>query len=79
MSVQAEDRVVIDPAVWEAVARAIEHRDILRAVHQFLILLLKLQFNFLPPKNESSQVLAHAHKYLLHNTYIQEHSSKSNQ
>jgi len=31
MSVQAEDRVVIDPAVWEAVARAIERRDILRA------------------------------------------------
>jgi len=31
MSVQAEDRVVIDPAIWEAVARAIERRDILRA------------------------------------------------
>jgi len=28
MSVQAEDRVVIDPAVWEAMARAIERRDI---------------------------------------------------
>ena len=31
MSVQAEDRVVIDPTIWEAVARAIERRDILRA------------------------------------------------
>ena len=31
MSVQTEDRVVIDPAIWEAVARAIERRDILRA------------------------------------------------
>ena len=31
MSVQAEDRVVIDPAVWEAMARAIERQDILRA------------------------------------------------
>lgn len=29
MSVQAEDRVVIDPAVWEAMARDIERRDIL--------------------------------------------------
>ena len=27
-SAQAEDRVVIDPAVWEAMARAIEHRKI---------------------------------------------------
>ena len=31
MSVQTEDRVVIDPAIWEVVARAIERRDILRA------------------------------------------------
>jgi hypothetical protein len=31
MSVQIEDRVVIDPAIWEAVARAIERQDILRA------------------------------------------------
>jgi proteasome accessory factor B len=31
MSVQAEDRVVVDPGIWEAVARAIECRDVLRA------------------------------------------------
>jgi predicted DNA-binding transcriptional regulator YafY len=33
MSVQAEDRVVIDPAVWEAMARAIERQDILAIGH----------------------------------------------
>ena len=31
ISVQAKDCVVIDPAGWEAVAKAIERRDILRA------------------------------------------------
>ena len=31
MGVQAEDRVVIDPAIWETLARAIERQDILRA------------------------------------------------
>ena len=31
MRVQAEDRVAIDPAIWEAVARAIERREVLRA------------------------------------------------
>ena len=31
MSVRAEDRVIIDPAIWETLAQAIERQDILRA------------------------------------------------